>query len=82
MEEKEMNIGEKLYKNFCKEYADIPVITPRITTLKIFYLLSKTGHYDLLVREMMKEFLSNIEDSEIVLDKNSIFRVSSKYEKL
>lgn len=79
-EEEYLKIGEKIYDNFCKEYGDISVVTPRTTTLKIFYLLSKKGYYDLLIREMMKEFLTNIDDYEIVVDNYNVFRVVDKFE--
>lgn len=79
-EEEYIKIAGEIYDNFCKNYADIKVATPRTTTLKIFYLLQNRGHYDLLVREMMKEFLTNIDDCEVVVDNYNIFKVVNNFE--
>jgi len=70
---KRLEKGEKLYNSFCKNYAFVRVSTPTTRTLETLALLDEKKEIELLVREMMKEFISNINDIEIYPDNGILY---------
>jgi len=63
--EKVWNEGEKLYEEFCSLFPNVAVCTPRTNTLEVFVELKRRGLNNLLLKEFMNEFLSNLPDGEI-----------------
>jgi len=80
--EKEIEQGEKLYNKFCSLFKDIPTMTPRTFTLQMFARLNERKLFQLLLREMMKEYMQNLDDEEIVMDKKNIYKVAEKHIKI
>ena len=66
--------GEKIYEEFAKCFGVKKLSMPRTDTLELFALLEQKGEHALLLREMMKEFISNIDDVEIIVRKGKLFR--------
>ncbi len=80
--DKEIEQGDKLYNKFCGLFKDIPTMIPSTFTLKMFARLNERQLFQLLLREMMKEYMKNLDDEEIVMDKKNIYKVVEKYIKL
>ena len=80
--EKEIEQGEKLYNKFCGLFKDIPTMTPNTFTCQMFARLNERGLFQLLLREMMKEYMQNLDDEEIVINKKDIFKVVQKHIKI
>ena len=74
--EKMWEKGEKLYNAFCNKFPSIPLTTPRTQTLELFVLLSDCKESNLLIREMMKEYLSNIDDIELLVERGRLYYTS------
>jgi hypothetical protein len=82
-EEENIANGEKIYDNFCKNFGASEIMTPRISTLIIFSELKRLGESELLLREMMKEFITNLTDKEITLrENNRVCEVCKDYQLL
>ncbi|OGY41924.1 MAG: hypothetical protein A2Y67_03840 [Candidatus Buchananbacteria bacterium RBG_13_39_9] len=63
--EKSWDKGEKLYDSFCGMFKGFKVFTPRTNSLKLFALLHEKKENELLLRVMMEEFISNLDDSSV-----------------
>ena len=68
-----IDIGEKLYRDFVKKITEMRVLTPRTTTLELFEGLARYGENKLLLREMMKEFLNNFDDTKIIVKSGELY---------
>jgi len=64
------NKGEKIFDKFCKSFLDFTFATPKTSTLELFALLEQKKEYELLIRELMKEFLSNLDNETDLFVKN------------
>lgn len=73
---KMLDEGKKLYDNFCLLLNIKDVATPATGTLLIFRALNKISDKKRLLREMMKEFLSNYEDSDLISDGKTLTQYS------
>ena len=80
--EKEIAQGEKLYNKFCSLFKDIPTMTPSTFTCQMFARLNERKLFQLLLREMMKEYMQNLDDEEIVMNKKNIYKVVEKHIKI
>ena len=65
--------GHEIYNKFCSNFS-MKVATPSTKTLELFYHLKEKGEVEFLLREMMKEFLTNLEDDEVVVEDGFLFR--------
>lgn len=72
--EKSWNKGEKIYDSFCGMFKGFKVTTPRTQTLELFDLLKKRNQNELLLREMMSEFLGNLDDSSVFAEKGKLYK--------
>ena len=75
--EKIWNKGEKIYDDFASKFG-IKYSTPRTNTLELFFVLKDKGEEELLLREMMTEFLTNLSDEEVVIENHRLYSVSKK----
>jgi len=72
--EKTWDKGEKIYDAFCGMFKGFKVLTPRTTTLALFALLEERKENELLLREMMKEFAENLDDSSVFAEKGKLYK--------
>jgi hypothetical protein len=72
--EQHWNKGENLYDSFCGMFKGFKVTTPRTSTLELFALLKDRNENELLLREMMKEFVSNIDDVSVFAEKGKLYK--------
>lgn len=72
--EKNWDEGEKIYDSFCGMFKGFKVTTPRTQTLELFALLKKRNQNELLLREMMSEFLGNLDDSSVFAEKGKLYK--------
>lgn len=80
IKEKMWNRGRKIYDNFASGFGLI-YVTPRTNALEMFSLLKDKKEEELLLREMMLEFLSNLSEEEIINKDGNLFLVSKKLTK-
>jgi len=80
--EKIWNKGEKLYDAFCSKFPPIARANPTTFTLELFALLKEQNEDELLLREMMKEYLCNFEDTDVFVDKGTLYYKSTIARKL
>lgn len=71
--EKIWNDGEVIYDKFCSNFGIEKVATPRTNTLELFYLLRQKGETELLIREMMSEFMSNLTEEKVVVKDKKLY---------
>jgi len=81
IEEKIWDKGKKLYDNFASQFGLI-YATPRTNTLEMFVYLREKKEKELLLREMMSEFLINLSDEKIVVKDHKVYSVSEKLTKI
>ena len=79
--EKIWNSGEEIYHKFCNNFP-MSVMTPKTTTLEMFHLLHQKGETELLLREMMSEFMRNLSDEKVIVKNNKLYCVVDKLETL
>lgn len=79
--EKIWNSGEEIYHKFCNNFP-MSVTTPKTTTLEMFHLLHQKGETELLLREMMSEFMKNLSDEKVIVKNNKLYCVVDKLEAL
>jgi hypothetical protein len=71
--EKNIVKGERTYDSFCGMFKGFRVSTPRTTTLELFALLKERGENEILLRVMMEEFISNLNDVKVFAEKGKLF---------
>ncbi|MDZ4228259.1 MAG: hypothetical protein U1E54_03360 [Candidatus Levybacteria bacterium] len=76
------NNGKRIYEWFCAMFEISAVPTPHTKTLELFAVLKKKNQYQLLIREMMKEFISNLNDTEVFVEKGKLYQNAVYREKL
>ena len=74
--------GERIYNWFCAMFEVSAVPTPHTKTLELFAVLKKKNQYQLLIREMMKEYISNLQDTEVFVEKGKLYQNAVYREKL
>lgn len=67
------NKGEKVYESFCGMFKGIKVSTPRTNTLETIALLHKKKENELLLRVMMQEFITNLDDKSVFSEKGKLY---------
>ena len=75
--EKMWNEGEKIYDNFASQFG-FKFSTPRTNTLELISILNQKKEKELLLREMMNEYISNLSDEQIVVKNKKLYSVSQK----
>jgi len=66
--------GEELYNSFCGMFKGFKISTPRTNTLELFALLDKKKEYEILLREMMYEFMSNLEETVVFVEEGKLYK--------
>lgn len=65
--------GEKIYDSFCGMFSGFAVATPRTSRLELFVLLKEKKMNELLLRALMEEFISNLDDMEVFAEKGKLY---------
>ena len=79
---KKISRGEYIYNDFCKRVSEEMVSTPSTFTLEMFTILEEKKEYQLLIRELMKEYIKNLPSDEIRLKNGKVYIIEDKYIKL
>ena len=74
--------GERIYDWFCAMFEISAVPTPHTKILELFAVLKEKNQNELLLREMMKEFMSNLNDTEVFVEKGKLYQKAVYREKL
>jgi len=72
--EKNRNRGQEIYDLFCGMFKGFKVMTPRTNTLELFALLHEKKENELLLKVMMEEFMSNLDDSSVFAEKGKLYK--------
>ena len=72
--EKEWDKGEKLYDSFCGMFKGFKVTMPKTNTLELIALLHEKKENELLLRVMMEEFTSNLDDCPVFAEKRKLYK--------
>lgn len=70
--------GLEIYEDFCKLLPTIKRMTPTTYSCEMYARLYDGDKMRLLWREMLKEYMRNLEDTEIVLSDGVIYTVSKE----
>lgn len=74
--------GMAIYDSFCERQILIKRMTPRTYTLELFARLSSLNKNRLLYREMMQEFMQNLDDTKIFMVGGKLYEEKSVGEEL
>lgn len=78
-QDKRIELGGKLYDDFVEKLADTfphlsaHVSNPRTNTCELFALLEKKGMADILMIQMLKEYMSDLNDVKLSVEKGKLY---------
>lgn len=81
MKEKQIEKGVEIYEKFADQFG-YKYSNPCTYTAIKFYLLDKKDLKELLLREMMTEFMSNLTDMKIRTENGKLYQVNEEQLKL